>query len=249
MLTSLAEGAIVAQKFGDGPPVVLALHGWGRTAGDFAPVLEGFDALSIALPGFSPAPMPPAAWSTADYATWLAQGIDPRRPVVIVGHSFGGRIAVRLAASRPELVASLVLTGVPFAPRQGRSTQPWRLRLAKNLRRLGLVSQSHVEGMRRRYGSADYRNATGVMRDVLVKAVNEDYFDDLSGISHHTALVWGEGDAPAPLALAERAVGVLADATLTVVPGSTHLLDHALHEALRTAISAALPGRQRGDVQ
>lgn len=236
MLTSLAGGSILAERFGDGPPTVIALHGWGRTGVDFAPVLDGWDGLAVHLPGFGPAPPPETAWSPEDYATWLAEGIDPARPPIVLGHSFGGRVAVRLAAHHPALVRSLVLTGVPFGRLSPAKKAPWALRAAKRLRRWGIVPESRVESLRQRYGSADYRASRGVMRDILVRAVNEDYFDDLARIPHPTRLVWGEGDVPAPVTLADTAHRILARSTVTVVPGAGHLLDDALNQALRQAL-------------
>ena len=249
MLTSLADGAIVAERFGDGPIDVIALHGWGRTGKDFSSILAGMNALAVHLPGFGSAPAPPEAWAPAEYATWLSQGIDPERPPVIVGHSFGGRVAVRLAAHYPHLVKSLVLTGVPFTRRQPGKKPPMRLRLAKTLLAWGLVTESRVDTLRKKFGSADYNAAHGVMREVLVKAVNEDYFDDLERIPHHVHLVWGEMDLPAPLALAQKADSVLIHSALTVVKGSAHLLDEQLGAALTEAISQAVarPDREAKD--
>ena len=240
MLTSLANGAIVAERFGDGPVDVIALHGWGRTGKDFSSILGGLNALAVHLPGFGSAPPPPEGWSPADYASWLTQGIDSTRPPVIVGHSFGGRVAVRLAARYPHLVKSLVLTGVPFGKRESGKKTPMRLRLAKTLRAMGLVTEARVDTLRKKFGSADYNAAQGVMREVLVKAVNEDYFEDLARIPHHVDLVWGELDVPAPLAFAEKADSVLAHSTLAVVSGSAHLIDEPLGAALTDTITAAV---------
>jgi pimeloyl-ACP methyl ester carboxylesterase len=240
VLTSLANGAIVAERFGDGPVDVIALHGWGRTGKDFTSILGGMNALAVHLPGFGSSPPPPQAWTPADYATWLTQGIDAQRPPVIVGHSFGGRVAVRLAAHHPELVKSLVLTGVPFGKRQPANKPPAQLRLAKALRKWGLVTDARVDTLRKKFGSADYNAAEGVMREVLVKAVNEDYFDDLARIAHPVDLVWGENDVPAPVAWAKQADSVLANSSLTVVSESGHLLDHQLAGALTEVITAAV---------
>jgi len=240
VLTSLANGAIIAERFGDGPVDVIALHGWGRTGKDFAEVVGGLNALAVHLPGFGSAPPPPVAWSPADYAKWLTQGIDPERPPVIVGHSFGGRIAIRLAAGYPHLVKSLVLTGVPVGKRLSQKKPPLQLRLVKTLRTMGLVTEARVDALRKKFGSADYNAAHGVMREVLVKAVNEDYFDDLSEIAHHVDLVWGEKDVPAPVALAQKADSVLAHSSLTVVAESAHLLDENLRKALTEAITRAV---------
>lgn len=240
MLTSLAGGAIVAEKFGTEPHRVIALHGWGRTGRDFDPVLTGMDALAIHLRGFGPAPAPETGWRTSEYADWVAEGLDPANPAVVLGHSFGGRVAVKLAARHPNLVRSLVLTGVPFGKKTTAKKPPLSLRLAKTLASSGLVTKRRLDTLRQRHGSADYRAAEGVMREVLVKAVNEEYFDDCRQISHRVRLVWGENDQPAPLDLARKAQSYLPHATLHVVPGSGHLLDPALHDALRQAISEAL---------
>lgn len=240
MLTSLADGAIVAERFGEGPVDVIALHGWGRTGKDFAPILQTMSAIAVHLPGFGPAAPPPQPWSPADYATWLSQAIDPHHPPVILGHSFGGRVAVRLAAAYPALVKSLVLTGVPFGAVSSKKKPPLSLRLAKQLRAWGLGSEARVEKLRHRFGSADYKAAHGVMRDVLVKAVNEDYFDDLATLRHRVDLVWGEWDAPAPVELARRADNLLANSHLAVVGGSGHLLDTALVTALTETITRAV---------
>jgi len=179
VLTVLA-GDVLADRTGDGPTRVLALHGWGRSGADFAEILHGCDALAVHLPGFGTTAPPPTVWGSEDYAEHLVPGLAGSGPVVVVGHSFGGRVAVRLAVAHPELVSALVLTGVPLV----RATPPPRpalaLRVAKRLRAAHLVPESVVERCRGRGGSADYRAAQGVMRDVLVRVVREDYRDDLA---------------------------------------------------------------------
>ena len=55
-----------------------------------------------------------------------------------------------------------------------------------------------VERARKNAGSDDYRAAQGVMRDVFVRVVNEDYREDLAAIAVPTTLVWGELDDSGP---------------------------------------------------
>ncbi|NIS30326.1 MAG: hypothetical protein GWN07_08695, partial [Actinobacteria bacterium] len=64
--------------------------------------------------------------------------------------------------------------------------------------RAGLVSDARMEAWRRRRGSADYRSASGVMRDVLVTVVNESYEEALGRIEGPVELVWGRGDVDVP---------------------------------------------------
>ncbi|MDP9388251.1 MAG: alpha/beta hydrolase, partial [Actinomycetota bacterium] len=115
VLKAFAGGRLFGVAHGSGPASVLALHGWGRSAADFDAALAGLDAVALDLPGFGATPPPPQAWGGAEYAAAVAPVLDEMAPpVVVLGHSFGGRVAVHLAASRPPLVAGLVLAGVPL---------------------------------------------------------------------------------------------------------------------------------------
>jgi pimeloyl-ACP methyl ester carboxylesterase len=230
----------VGEKNGSGEPQVIALHGWGRTGADFSKILAGIPSIAVHLPGFGPAAPPPRAWSTADYADHLALGLADYPPQVILGHSFGGRIAVRLAARHPHLVRALVLTGVPLT----RVTPPKQValsvRVAKKLHKAGLIPQAWMEAQRHKHGSADYRAAHGVMRDILVKVVAEDYLEDATVVSQPVLMVWGEWDQPAPVAAATKALDYFPNATLRVVSGASHLLEGSLEEDVASAVSQAL---------
>lgn len=230
-LTALLDGAVLAEKTGDDPRI-LALHGWGRTRADWLPALSGHAALAVDLPGFGASPPPPTAWGSREYATLLAPLLVDGGWTV-AGHSFGGRVAVQLAAGWPSLVSGLVLTGVPLLRPTSTARSPLAFRVAKRAHRLGLLSDARMEQERRKRGSADYRNAQGVLRDTLVKLVHEDYRDLLPAIDAPVELVWGASDTAAPLEMAREAQGLLRKATLTVSPTSGHLLDDALCALLR----------------
>jgi pimeloyl-ACP methyl ester carboxylesterase len=230
-LTALLDGTVLAEKTGNDPKV-LALHGWARTRADWLPALTGRAALAVDLPGFGASPPPPVGWGSRDYAELLAPLLVDGG-WTIAGHSFGGRVAVQLAAGWPSLVSGVVLTGVPLLRRTSASKAPWAFRMAKQAHHLGLLSDAKMEEQRRKRGSEDYRNAEGVMRDTLVKLVNEDYRHLLPGIDAPVELVWGASDTAAPLDLAREAQGLLRKATLTVSETSGHLLDDGLYALLR----------------
>jgi pimeloyl-ACP methyl ester carboxylesterase len=102
---------------GDGLPVVL-LHGWGLAQHTYRGVIEriaaqGCKVLAPAMPGFGgTGELPDELFSLGGYAQWLSElleviGID--EPAVVVGHSFGGGVAIRFAHDHPTRVRSIVL--------------------------------------------------------------------------------------------------------------------------------------------
>lgn len=230
-LTALLDGAVLAERTGP-EPKVLALHGWARTRADWLPALDGVAALAADLPGFGASPPPGQPWGSRDYAELLAP-LLAEGGWTVAGHSFGGRVAVQLAAGWPDRVERLVLTGVPLIRRTGSAKSPWQYRVARRAHRAGLLSDTAMDKRRRRYGSADYRAAQGVMRDTLVRLVNEDYRELLPTIAARVDLVWGAHDTAAPLDLAQQAQSLLPAAELRVSPSSAHLLDEGLYALLR----------------
>ena len=243
MLTTLLDGTAFAEKFGSGSPAVVALHGWARNRSDWTATLEGYDALALDLPGFGATPAPEEAWGSEEYAAWVARILAELDRPMVVGHSFGGRIAVQLAARYADLLRGVVLTGVPlYRPRAtGKPKLPYRI--GRALHAKGLVSQARMEALRQKYGSEDYRNARGIVRDIFVKVVNEDYTREIASMAKvelPVRLVWGRHDTAAPTWMAEQALTQLGErATLDVVEDSAHLLDAGLVAALRAAIDEA----------
>lgn len=102
---------------GDGPPVVF-LHGWGLGSRSYARALSelerlGWSVWAPALPGFGgTAELPEAEFSLGGYARWVVAFLDAVglvEPVAVMGHSFGGGVAITTACAAPERVARLVL--------------------------------------------------------------------------------------------------------------------------------------------
>jgi len=241
VLSAFADGRLFGVRTGDGPPKVLALHGWRGSHAQMLPALAGIDAIALDLPGFGASPPPPTGWGAQDYAELVSVVLaELPDPPVVLGYSFGGRVAVHLAASYREHVRSLVLTGAPLIREKGKARPSLGYRLARSAHRAGVLSDARMEAIRNRRGSDDYRAADGVMREVFVRVVNESYESQLRATTCPVELVYGEDDTAAPVVQARRAADLLAQARLTVVPGGTHwsVVDHP--DALRAVIDRVL---------
>ena len=247
MLQAAASGLVFVERSGEDPPEVIGLHGWARTRTDLLPALRGFSYASLDLPGFGHSPEPASGIGARDYAERCRAVVTElgSEPVVLVGHSFGGRVAVCLAARYPELVSGLVLTGVPLIRQQAAGKPKLAYRVGRSLHRRGLLSDTRMEALRQKYGSADYRNASPVMRSVLVQVVSESYDDELRALRCPASLVWGARDTVVPFAVAEAAVAVIPNGQLTVLENADHDLPLTHPDAIASACRALLAGATR----
>jgi pimeloyl-ACP methyl ester carboxylesterase len=216
MLQAYGDGTLFGEKYGEGPVRVVFLHGWDRSGKDFAACateLAGMDVASVALdlPGFGASPLPLIPGGARLYGELLVPALEELSsgPLVVVGHSFGGRIAAVLGAYHPTLVRGLVLTGAPLVRAITTVKSPLRYRVVRSLYAKGMVREKRMERARHRYGSADYRNCEGLLRSILVATVNESYEKELARITVPVSLVWGDDDRAVPMQTAARAAALL----------------------------------------
>jgi pimeloyl-ACP methyl ester carboxylesterase len=244
-LRSLAGGSLFAESIGVSSPTVLALHGWGRRGSDFTNSLVSFGALAVDLPGFGASPAPEQVWGAREYAQNLLPVLDEfPNPPVLVGHSFGGRVAICLAADYPDLVGPILVTGAPLLRTSPSRKARLDYRVIRKLNNWGLIPDATIETMKRNRGSADYRAATGVMRDILVRVVNEEYRDELARQTKPVTFLWGENDVEVPVEVAFESAEIVTSsggiANLEVVGGVGHLLPTQAPESLRKAVESLI---------
>lgn len=229
-------GTLVAEQLGDSrAPHLVLLHGWGVTRETLRPIGALFERTHgvrlIDLPGFGDAPPPPEHWDTIAYADLVQQYLFDRvdGPAVLVGHSFGGRVAVRLASRRLPQIRGVVLMGVPGLPADRLSSRTVRRAWIRNLRRVlralqPLTGPGLLEWHTRKYGSRDYL-AAGDLRPILVRTVNEDLTEAARTIDCPVLLLWGTDDEETPPWLAERYRELIGPrATLHLLPHKDHHL-------------------------
>ncbi len=214
---------------GKGTPVVL-LHGWGVDSSSLRPLSSllknaaGARVFSLDLPGFGYSDPPPQDWDVGDYVHFLESFLASQEleNVSLLGHSFGGRIAIKFAALRPDQVNKLILVDSAGIKPKRKASYYYKVGLAKVIKFLRKTFPALQNSqLLPRLGSADYLRA-GALRGTFVKVVNEDLRVYLPAIRCPTLLMWGENDLETPLADARIMQGLIVGAQLEVIPGAGH---------------------------
>ena len=213
----------------DAPPVVV-LHGWGASIAAVATIqasLRGTHrTIALDLPGFGASDPPPVPWGAQEYAAHLRAFLKQLgvARASFVGHSHGGRVAIVLAATHPEMVDKLVLVdsaGIRPKRSAGYYARVYSYKASRRLLALPALAGPLGAPLRRQFetraGSDDYRQA-GSMRGTLVRVVNEDWRHLLPKIQAPTLLIWGERDDATPLSDGQLMERLIPDAGLVVFP-------------------------------
>ncbi|WP_239805477.1 alpha/beta fold hydrolase [Croceicoccus hydrothermalis] len=237
-----------------GKPRVVFAHGWGRTHRDFIPVAEALapsvDAYLFDMPGFGESERPADAWGTADYGQFMSEhlldalGIDS---CVWVGHSFGGRVGLRIGACSPGLLQHMVIVAGAGVPRDiGWREAMKRKRSAAKFKRLKAAARDEdaLIALENQYGSPDYVAAreTG-MRDIFVATISEDQSDQLHKVAVPTTLIYGGADTETPPEIGRKLAAGIPQSEYIECPYYDHIsiLDRGRHQ-IALAIKEALPG-------
>ncbi|MBR4163185.1 MAG: alpha/beta hydrolase [Solobacterium sp.] len=212
---------------GEGKPMIL-LHGWGQNKEMMDAVFEHFKdrfhVYSLDFPGFGKSDNPPEAWGVPEYMYFLEAFInmfDIQNPILI-GHSFGCRVAIRYAATHD--VRKMCLTGAAgIRPKRGLDYHIRTKTYKAGKWLLKVTGQKEkLEELQKNSGSEDYRNAQGIMKPTFVKVVNDDVSDILKDVKCSVLLVWGEYDTAAPLWMGQMMEKEMPDAGLAIFEGDDH---------------------------
>lgn len=218
---------------GDGIPVLL-LHGWASSFDVYNGVIAALGdrcrLVALNFPGCGQSETMRSPWNIDDYCDLVLEFIKAigLEAPILIGHSHGGRVALRLTStgrlSPPKMV---LIDSAGIIPKKS-VKQKLRAKNFKAIKRLLTLPglKNHTAGLleraRAHYGSADYNAAPPVLRNTMVSLVNTDLRDDLHNISCPTLLIWGENDTATPLSSAEIIKERIPDAGLCVIKGTGH---------------------------
>ncbi len=229
---------------------ILILHGWGRNSSsykDLKHLLEkdGYTVYIPDLPGFGSEPLITANMYLDDYVEFVAYFMKKHTLsyVNIIGHSFGGRVALKFAWKYPEKVSKLFLTGVPIIRNTSfvkRTAFVISVVSGSVLKKLPLS----LQGFMRRsvyflLGEWDYYNAGG-LKEVFKNIINEDLVAYAQKITTPTYLLWGSNDWITPVTDVEKITKIMPQAHSIIIPDSTHKLPYENPEGFIKSFKAYL---------
>lgn len=202
---------------------LVLLHGWGQNIDMMMPIgdrfLDKYNVLAIDLPGFGKSSEPKYSWTVYEYAECVKKIVVDLElnNIVIIGHSFGGRVGL-IYASKYD-VYRLVCLGSPYCKEL--TKLPLKTKIYKTLKKIGPLKW-FANIMKNYIGSTDYKNASEVMRGVLVQSINIEMTEDLSKIKTPTLLIWGSLDTAVPVKRAYELESLIKSSQLVVYEGATH---------------------------
>lgn len=230
--------AVYYEQHGASGSHVLLLHGWGCDTSFFAPIIKALSETMrvtvLDFPGHGKSGFPPEPWGVPEYGEMTRAFMDVLaiHPCYVVGHSFGGRVALYLGSHWPGYVRRMIITGgaglqKPQTARQKRRAGRYKAlkkgaALLKSLKMFGPLPDRLEDALRKRYGSRDYNALDAEMRKTFVKIVSQDLQPLLSVVSVPTLLVWGDKDTETPLWMGEQMAREIPDAGLAVMENGSH---------------------------
>jgi len=195
---------------------VVILHGWGHNQSLWVNMSHklGNDGIVFNMPGFGDEPLIRDDWGVPDYAKWVEKKISKYNDVVILGHSFGGRVAAEIASKNNPKIRGAILTGAPCIYHPTPLTQikilvykTFKLFLPKNLRKA--------------FYSNDLKQS-GKMEKIFRNVVAYDQTKQLKKISVPVLLIWGENDKDVPLRIAKEIDRLIKNSELKIIENAGH---------------------------
>ena len=200
---------------------MIILHGWGSNKAlmkkSFGEYMDRFRHIYIDLPGFGGSTCNQVL-KTSDYARIIELfmiHINAQKDI-IVGHSFGGKVATLL---NPYVLVLLSSAGIIW-PKQ--FSVRFKIYAFKFLKMLGLSR------FRSHFVAEDAKELTEHMYEIFKNVVNEDFTYEFENYAGTALVCWGRDDNATPLKSGKKIVGLIKDSQFEVYKGEHYFfMDNA----------------------
>lgn len=223
--------------------LLLMLHGWGSNIELFKGIIDfaksKYHVVAMDMPGFGKSDEPKEPMNVDDYVNFVISFIKELYPsekeIILLGHSMGGRIIIKLTSGMHDgriktdfAVPKIVLTdaaGVKPVRSAAQNKRTKRYKFYKSIiTKTGIAKAfpGTLDALQKKFGSADYAAASPIMRQSLVKVVNEDLVPYMPSVTMPALLIWGDLDTATPLSDGQQMEKLMPEAGLAVINGVGH---------------------------
>jgi len=219
-------------------PVIFILHGWGANLEIYRSIEQTVSAkyptVLFDFPGFGKSEEPKEPWDVSRYTAFTVKFIQSFhcQRVILIGHSFGGRVIIKMLTEHKDLcdftVDKIVLTDSAGVRPKRSFKAKCRTRVYKTakwfvkLPPVKKLKPDALDKLQKKFGSADYAAASPMMRQCMVRVVNEDLRHLFPQIPVSALLVWGDRDTATPLSDGQMMEKMMPDAGLVTLQNAGH---------------------------
>ena len=225
-MKKILNGLNIAYRYkkGESDKTVLLLHGWGGNLNSFRALEQdliqaNYSVVTLDFPGFGGSDLPNEDWTLDDYVKVVEEliNVEQLQNVCVVAHSFGGRVAIKLCATKQNMVQKLVLVdsaGIKPKFSLKKCIKIWHYKLVKKLVKAKILKKNLSK-----YGSEDYKAMPKELKSVFNKIVNTNLNQDSKKIVIPTLLIWGKDDKDTPLYMAKKLNKNIKDSAIITLNG------------------------------
>jgi pimeloyl-ACP methyl ester carboxylesterase len=229
---------------GEGKPFLI-LHGWGSGSDKWIVEAEiiakkGYKVIVPDLPGFGESGKLTRPWKVNDYVKWAEDFLDSLeiQNFYLLGYSFGGALAAKIAIKYPQRVQKLFLAASAVI-RKKTAKKSFFGKLAKIVKIfyfLPLYSFFRKAVYKFIIRKSDYIYTEGIMKETYLNIIEDDVSYKLSFIKVPTVIIWGDKDQSVPIENARTINQKIKNSKLIIIPGADHLMHKNLPETLAEKI-------------
>lgn len=229
MYVTIDKLNIYYQKVGRGKDLVM-LHGWGQDVSTFWPIInilkDHFTLWLIDLPGFGRSDLPKRTWYVHNFAELINKFLKKQKIIrpIVLGHSLGGRVTIKLAAKYPESVGKLILessAGIKPKPTPIKLCGFLAAKFIKFLIPNFFNLKQKLRYQLYRSLNSDYHSA-GPLKETFLNIIAEDLSQDMKNISQETLIIWGENDHTTPVSEGKKIYQLVKNSRLEVLENLGH---------------------------
>lgn len=221
---------------GSGEKTAVILQGWGTEMNMYDSIANAlsdtYRVVQFDFPGFGGSDEPDEAWNVEKYSDFFIKFMNKLeiKEAVLIGHSYGGRVIIKLASKENLAFTISKIVLVDSAGIMPKKNFVQRMKIKRYKIKKAVLTNRYVHAMfpdvidywLSKQGSEDYRNASPIMKKCLVMAVNEDQMESLHLINQETLLVWGDLDDATPIEDAKVMEEKIPNSELVVFEGAGH---------------------------